>query len=244
MQSKTKDEIHEIYTTADMIAEHLREEDVGAWRRILRIVVACGVDFSLDALRETYIIESNGGLLIEDKSRRRTMGGVWFHLIKHSISDELRDQLFQFVPRKQARSQKPKKVIEPFPWTDRKRVLQAALKGPGKVRIVKVTLVGRPVHVIEEPQCVIMAMKDTPRTSSLPKGLPEMPKNTTTYGVYLSLKHWARVKDALQNPDDELIISGHLAFDREMAQVCIFATEATTKATKIALKAAESQTAG
>jgi hypothetical protein len=233
----TTDEMHEIYQTVDMITEHLQEAEISVWRKVLNVILACGDDFALDMLRDAYITEAHGGLMVTDGSRRRTFGGVWFYLVKQSLPNELREKLFPIGPHRPGHQNQPKKVVEPLPWEDRKGAIRDALKQAGEIRIVKVTITGRPGKVIEKPQCVIMTMKDKPRTISLPKGMPTPPKNTTTYGVYVSLKHWNKVKEAIQNPDDELIISGHLAYDKEMEMVCIFATEASTRELKIAQKA-------
>jgi hypothetical protein len=65
---------------ATMIAKTLGETDEGARKRILSIVRATGRTHARELLSMTLQTEENGGILVPDGTRRRTPGGVFFHL--------------------------------------------------------------------------------------------------------------------------------------------------------------------
>lgn len=72
----------EIEETTFYIASHLAETEQKAIRQIKRIVKALGPETALDYLKRTRDIEKAGGMLIASGKRRRTPGGVFFHLIQ------------------------------------------------------------------------------------------------------------------------------------------------------------------
>src|ERR1700694_152526 len=65
---------------ATMIADRLGETVIGARAQIKRIVQVLGRSQALALLEETLRVEENGGIMVPDGSRRRTPGGVFFHL--------------------------------------------------------------------------------------------------------------------------------------------------------------------
>jgi hypothetical protein len=97
---------------------------------------------------------------------------------------------------------------------------------------VKLTLVGRPGRVIEKEDFVITTMENS-RPPSLSKALPQPPRDSTTYIIYIAMKQWRKVRQSLKNnSDDKLIIEGYPIFDRRIGEhgtMTIFAQSATTK---------------
>lgn len=67
--------------TARYIAEQLGETAKGPRAQLLTTVRALGRTQSHALLEETLRIEASGGMLTADGSRRRTPGGVFFHLV-------------------------------------------------------------------------------------------------------------------------------------------------------------------
>lgn len=94
---------------------------------------------------------------------------------------------------------------------------------------MKITVMGRPGKVRVHGPFVITTMRDGQKSPPLPKGLPPMPESKLLYLVYMAKKHWKKVADYLQNPDDALIIEGFLNYDKEMKRMAIFTQSATTK---------------
>ncbi|XP_022334363.1 phosphorylated adapter RNA export protein-like [Crassostrea virginica] len=76
-----------------MIARKLNEPKVYLIERIYRII---GKEKTLDLFYKTQDIEEAGGLLIQNKTRRRSPGGVYIHLLKsdNSISKENIQEIF------------------------------------------------------------------------------------------------------------------------------------------------------
>jgi len=65
---------------AAMIADTLGETEESAHKNILHIVRAVGRTHARELLNITLQTEEHGGILVPDESRRRTPGGVFFHL--------------------------------------------------------------------------------------------------------------------------------------------------------------------
>jgi hypothetical protein len=69
----------------------LREGHRAAVKRVVR---AIGAEPSLTLLTQTLEIEDNGGMLTRDGQRRRTPGGVFFHLARAVVPKALHPQVF------------------------------------------------------------------------------------------------------------------------------------------------------
>ena len=82
--------------------------------------------------------------------------------------------------------------------------------------------------MIEQSDLVLTTMKST-KTPALPKGLPTPPAEPTKYALYLSKKHWAKVRESLKNPEDVLIVEGWQAFDKDLGGIAVWGTNVTTK---------------
>jgi hypothetical protein len=48
------------------------------------------------------------------------------------------------------------------------------------------------------------------------------------YTVYIGAKQWKNVAQAIQNPEDRLIVEGFAAFDPGLEGMAVFATNTTT----------------
>lgn len=228
-------EADDIRLVADQLAAQLGERATPPVLQIRRIVKVLGVERAQAFAREALVIEAQGGLLVPDGSRRRTPGGVFFHLVKSRVKARERWLLFRRPPprtRPPASSASTNASTQPeVAWKTRKPVVAAALSEKGVIHDVKIVLVGRPGVVVERPNCVITAM-DSTRGPSLPKGLPAIPSTPTTYTVYIAHKHWAGIAAALANPEDTLVVEGWAAFDPELEGIAVFATFVTTKLTR------------
>jgi hypothetical protein len=82
--------------TAANIAQQLGETDPIPQEQIRRIVERLGAEAALTLLRETREIEAQGGMLLPDRSRRRTPGGVFFYLVRSRTSKK--DRAFIWPP--------------------------------------------------------------------------------------------------------------------------------------------------
>lgn len=79
---------------ADFIADSLKETEELPRSQIAKVTKALGREETLALLDEVERIESEGGLLVPDGSRRRTPGGVFFHLARQKLPRPLRFRIF------------------------------------------------------------------------------------------------------------------------------------------------------
>lgn len=101
-------------------------------------------------------------------------------------------------------------VEPPMTWDEAKALIAQSIKAPGEAKTVKLTLIGRPLKVIAQQDCVVVSLKGK-EPPSLPKGLPPLPQGSAiTWAVFVVHKQWNKVKASIeQHPDDQLIIEGY-----------------------------------
>ena len=92
----TDESPHLLDETAGTLAQQLGETDPIPQAQIERSVERLGAEATLTFLRETLEIEAQGGMLLPDRSRRRTPGGVFFYLVRSHVSKK--DRAFIWPP--------------------------------------------------------------------------------------------------------------------------------------------------
>jgi len=188
-----------------------------------------------------------GGLTLPD-DRPRTLGGVFFHLVRASDAIRREDKDYIF-PRQGGRSKRaggsgtPAAPAPPAPapvaWTDATfRALARQLQqDPGRATTVKITVIGRPCTIVEQGQAVALALVSE-KVPDLPKGLPEPPAGTR-YTVFVARKQWGKIAEVLAaDPEDAAIIEGYAALDPRVDGIAVYVTSATTKLLQAAKRAA------
>lgn len=180
------------------------------------VVATLGLERARAFLQQTLAIEAAGGQLTKNDERRRTPGGVFFQIIKEQITKEERKVIFQQEQKKKKKKKKsgtaakPKATAAPMTWEEAKQLIAQVIKTTGEARTVKVTLIGRPLKIIPQKDCVVVSLKGRePKT--LPKGLPAVPEGSAiTWAVFIVNKQWSRVKESIEaNENDALIIEGY-----------------------------------
>ena len=232
----TQDIGSESQSVADYISAALSETEWQARGQIARIVTVLGEDAARALLDEAQQVEASGGMLINDKSRRRTPGGVFFYLAAQRLTDEQQEIVWQKARRPHKKdagaavvSAPASTKTPPLQWSERGTLYQQIPNTEyGEAKTVKVTLIGRPGKVVERGDLVLTTMKSS-KVPALPKGLPTPPSQPTTYALYLSARHWRKVREALQNPEDVLIVEGWQAFDPDLKGIAVWGTNVTTK---------------
>lgn len=101
----------EVQSLIETISLRLMEEKPEAIKHIELLVTWCGVEFARALLEETLTVEANGGLTVIDKSRRRSVGGVFFYLSKPRIYWPLLEKIYPQL--KKPRSISPPKIEIP-----------------------------------------------------------------------------------------------------------------------------------
>ena len=234
------------------IAAQLGETERGPLGQVGRVVGRLGADRARTFLARTQEIEAAGGLMLPDGSRRRTPGGVFFHLVRADDTLSREDRVSIFPPqfgrngRKKAAGAAltqttPASVTAPAPssaWADDdyRRVMAALQQETGRATTVKITVRGRPGAAVEQGQAVAVALVSE-KVPDLPKGLPAPPAGTR-YTVFVARKQWGKIAEALAvDAEDAAIIEGYAALDPRVEGIAVYATSATTKRLQAAKRA-------
>src|SRR5882762_6412974 len=240
-----------IKETACDIADRLEEKDHGARALIYRIVKGAGTDAAMSFLQKTLEVEANGGMMLPDGSRRRTVGGVFFQIVKSTLPGKQRffiwggssakgkndcnRKISSSISDKSLEKSTPQPATI-FTWEDRITAIDEAESEKGQISTVKITIVGRPGKVVERPGCIVTVMEES-KVPALPKRLPTPTSTPTKYAVYIASKQWAKVKEAILDPEDALIIEGFPKTDGQASAIAVFATNITTKKLQAAQRA-------
>jgi hypothetical protein len=232
------------FVVAKEIGKKLGETEIGPIRQISVLVRHYGADYARALLAETLAVEKQGGMLVNNGQRRRTPGGVYFHLAKSRMTPEERQLLLpsQYARIKAIKERErlhPGEALPPFDWGARQAALAPLLAQQGAVDTVKITLIGRPGAVETFDDLVVTAMSHSAGAPTLPRGVPPLPETPTVYTVYIAGKHWLKVQESITtDPDDALVIEGLCAYDAAISGIAVYAMSVTTKK----LEAAKRQT--
>lgn len=129
-----------------------------------------------------------------------------------------------------------------FNYENRAATLEKLIAGRGAATTAKMTLVGRPDQVEIIGQLAVLVMEYAPKTAGFPKGVPVPPEDATLYAVYIGLKQWRKVEDALKDPEDVVIIEGMPVYDPEIQGNALFATMVNTKLMQAAARVNKDET--
>jgi hypothetical protein len=206
----------------------LGETEPTPLHQIRRLITVMGAAFAQELLRETQAVEAAGGLFLERENRRRTPGGVFFHLARTRMTKPQRGKVFANpIPSEQP-------AVQPL---DLPEALQALTHHFGKASTVKLTVIGRPTQVVDRGEVVIFGLVND-KSPSLPKGLPAPPQQTK-YLVLVAKKQWTKVSEAIKAEDDVLIIEGYPAYEPRHAGITVYALSVTTKQQQAAKREAQ-----
>ncbi len=238
MSERPQRDMEAINALKFQIAQELGETARPVLSKIWFIIYLKGIDFATEILRETHAIEAAGGMFLEREQRRRTPGGVFFQLVKDRVTS--RERALIFPPRKwqkpaakgAARPQEPqvkqsRPEIAPLAAEALPEVIQALTQEYGKASTVKITVIGRPLQIVERGDVVIFGLLND-KHPTFPKGLP-VPPGQTKYLVLVAKKQWSKVAEAIKAEDDALIIEGYPAYEPRHAGITVYALSVTTK---------------
>lgn len=195
------------------IAAQLNESYPRPLQCIQRIVELCGPQFAQDVLKETFEVEAQGGLFVPHRKRRRTVGGVFFYLVRQKITPELEQKIFD--PEEHPYWHPPS---------------NSQILPVGEARLVEMTIKGRATLTEERDEGVIAHITHPMNTlPNLPVGVPLPLKEPVKYKIYMSRKHWQNVQKFLHVPEDEIIVEGIFGRDPESDGMALFAMNVTTR---------------
>jgi PHAX RNA-binding domain len=192
------------------IAEQLGETEEEPLTTIVRVVERLGADAALALLKEAQAVEAAGGLWLGDRSRRRTPGGVFFHLLRQRT--EKPDRLAIFYPDYQ--------LVAPLTDDELRALLADAPAWPRAApRQARFRLAGRPAKIPppdlapETPYVIFNLESGVEQAPPLSSDLPPVGV-TTTYRVLAATAQWRKIAPALvQQPDARIGVVGRPAIN-------------------------------
>jgi hypothetical protein len=196
---------------------------------VARIVRVCGPEQALAWLCEAQSIECAGGMLTDDRRRRRSPYELFCALaLDHLLSSGQRQRAYLLFGVYRRPALVP--ALPPATWDDRGDLLHEIGGEPGKVHTVKVTLTGRPSRFVERQGFALLLLHHDNPLDALPQGVPTPPSvQPTRYIIYIAARQWMKVRGALQNPDIGLTIEGTPLHDHTHQAISVFATKVTPK---------------
>jgi hypothetical protein len=191
-------------STPQAMAQALQEPNVALLSRVVKVL---GPERATAFLAHALALEADGGMLTEDKRRRRTPGGVFFYLVRQGVDRKERYRIFGGGP--QGTTQAPLPAMGT--WEELIEAIRTFPAATGEEASVKITLIGRPATPVQTQGQTVVFQMTGKAPNNLPKGLPPLPKSPPiTWTVMVGLRQWNKVKDSLaQHPDDKLIIDGY-----------------------------------
>ncbi|MEM6281776.1 MAG: phosphorylated adapter RNA export RNA-binding domain-containing protein [Chloroflexota bacterium] len=208
------------------IAARLNETTEKPLGQIQRIIEHCGIEFADFMVDNSLAIEEAGGMMTANGQRRRTLGGVFFFLVRHAVPLDLREVIFP-PPIWLTRVEKPPSPYPPFDWEHRVEQLQSALEQEkGTIEEVNIQLKGRPGYVEKRDGVFILTMEQSiPDNQTFPRGVPQPPNDTTRYFVFAGEEQYDKnVSDKLkENEKTQLYIDGVCYYDESLGGVAVYA---------------------
>ncbi len=218
---------HATFTTT--LAERLGETEPEPIAQLGRIVERCGIEQSTRWLDETERIEAQGGQMLTNNQRRRTKGGVFFHLVRQVVTGEDRHYIFPYMAKGNKPSA-PAPAVLVTTWADRDRLIQEAQQMNGKATTVKITVIGKIGKAVERQGFTLVTLQHNGKLPALPKGIPTPSQPLpTNYILYIGSKQWSKIKASLSNSEDALIAEGTPVVDPKYQAITVFVTNATSK---------------
>jgi len=163
--------------TVSTIAKALGETDEVPLGQIAGVVRVLGEEQSLKLLDETRSIESKGGMMLPDNSRKRSIGGVFFYLARQKLSPEDKLAIFR-APKPAKPPSAPASDSTRFP---RRRVIEVAPARPAAPRS------SRPGFMPPELPVAVRRVKARESVQHAISGLPSEDQYTVLLDVIAEL---------------------------------------------------------
>ncbi len=211
--------------TARQIAQTLDENEKKPLAQINEIVNLIGEDKALEYLAETIAIMAAGGMKTEDGARDRTLGGVFFYLVRGGMTWSQRRKVFPYFNPDGRKNNKLRST--PYNWAWRIADFRRFKPVERGVAQVEIKVVGKPLKVIEKSQVTVVTMRsgDPP---SLPKGIPAPPAVPTVFLILIASKQWRKVQPYVADPNNKLIVRGWPVYDKKLGTITVLAQSTTS----------------
>jgi len=235
-------------SVADEIAAQLGETEEEPIRQIRRAVRLLGEHRVRTVVARALDVETAGGMMRADGSQKRSLGGVFFILMREDVGRTDFYRIFKGGQRPRTggigtTAHAPAAgTTAPFDWTAFGADATEAMSAPGEATTVKLTVIGRPGKIVERGDVALVALRSE-KVPSLPKGVPAPPSPQTDYLVLVGMKQWRKVADALAaDPADKVMMEGYPTIQPEFAGITVYATSATITGIQAGKRAAQTAT--
>jgi len=226
--------------TAKAIASALGETKSKPTTQIERIVSLCGSAFANIMLDAAVATHEDGGIKTQDGKRNRTVGGVFFYLVRGALPPNLHDEIFPAKHRRHKLS--PDEVLD---WDERLDYFSTLMDKPkGEVKDVNISVDGRPTHIEKKNHLVVATLQSHVEAyQTFPRGVPDVPTAPTTFIVYVGEDQWDKhIGTKLEKDEDAtLAVEGAPAYDDEMGGIAVFARAVKVKSGASNRKAAKAR---
>ena len=205
---------------AQPLAEILGETEEKPIFQIARSVDFLGLEVAEQLVKEAQEVYAGEGILTKDKSRKRTLGGTFFALVRGRVTK-----------RQWRHKIKPvAKPVKPAKLNLAEIAKEAADWKSGVVMTAKIKLTGRPGKIQKGAQGQYAAFKMTSEDAPvLPKGLPANIKAKTDYLIMVGARQWNKVEATITtNPEDKLIIEGFCILHPNFKGITVLTSSCTT----------------
>lgn len=206
------------------IAERLQEKDKKPIGQLQKIIELCGLEFTELMTEAAVQIDADEGILTADGNRRRTLGGVFFYLVRGAVSEEYRDKIFPFNGQQKARN------VVRLSWVeDRHQVIESKHKRQhGRVSEVEIAITGsiKRYEIYKDNNLVLVTMEDRiGEEQPFPLGVIQPPTGPVAFYVYISLDQWNRTvsKPLRKDPKLALNVKGAVLPDAKYEHMAVFA---------------------
>ncbi len=224
---------------AGEIAAQLGETEEEPIRQIRRAVRILGADRVQSVVARALDVEAAGGMMRTDGSQKRSLGGVFFILMRDDVG---RKDFYRIFKGGQQQRAGGTGTAAPFDWTAFGADATEAMSEAGEATTVKLTVIGRPGKVVERGDVALVGMRSE-KVPSLPKGVPAPASPQTDYMVLVGMKQWRKVAEALAaDPADKVLVEGYPTVQPEFAGITVYATSATTTGIQAGKRAAQTAT--
>lgn len=236
---------------AQKIAGTLGETEEKPIIQIARIVDTLGPEEADALVAKAQAAFAGEGVLTQDKSRKRNLGGSFFWLAREHVGPKVwRKQIKPVLSQKKALAVDLEKHYAIIREAASRQNFKA-----GDTSKVEITLTGTPISVQKQPTFVALSFIDKDPAPPLPKGVPTLERKggskaeaqtedkadgkaekktgkskvETRYLVLVALKQWPKIEDALKrNKNDKVVVKGYSLMQPNFAGIVILAYQINT----------------
>lgn len=237
---------------AQKIAGTLGETEEKPIIQIARIVDTLGPEEADALVAKAQAAFAGEGVLTQDKSRKRNLGGSFFWLAREHVGPKVwRKQIKPVLSQKKALAVDLEKHYAIIREAASRQNFKA-----GDTSKVEITLTGTPISVQKQPTFVALSFIDKDPAPPLPKGVPTLERKSaskaeaktedktdgkaekkasgkskveTRYLVLVAIKQWPKIEDALKrNKNDKVVVKGYSLMQPNFAGIVILAYQINT----------------